>query len=48
MSGLLYTGGSQMQAGGTLRFLIALALQIPPNVAADMVIGIPKSADTTH
>jgi len=25
MNGLLYTGGSQMKAGGTLRFLIALA-----------------------
>ena len=26
--------------------LIAMALQIPPNVAADMVIGLPKSADS--
>jgi uncharacterized protein (TIGR03435 family) len=47
-SGLLYTGGSQMKAGGTLRFLIAIALQISPNLAADMVVGIPKSADTTR
>jgi len=45
-SGLLYTGGSQMRAGGTLRFMIAIALQISPNVAADMVTGLPKSADT--
>jgi uncharacterized protein (TIGR03435 family) len=44
--GLLYTGGSQMRAGGTLRFMIALALQIAPNVAEDMVIGLPKSADS--
>ena len=44
--GLLYTGGSQMRAGGTLRFLIALALQVSPNIADDMVIGLPKSADT--
>ena len=44
--GLLYTGGSQMRAGGTLRALIAMALQISPNVAKDMVIGLPKSADT--
>src|SRR5262249_40735727 len=42
--GLLYTGGSQMRAGGTLRFMIALALQIPPNIANDMVVGVPKSA----
>jgi uncharacterized protein (TIGR03435 family) len=44
--GLLYTGGSQMRAGGTLRFMIALALQIAPNVADDMVVGLPKSADS--
>jgi len=44
--GLLYTGGSQMRAGGTLRFMIALSLQIPPNLANDMVVGVPKSADT--
>jgi uncharacterized protein (TIGR03435 family) len=46
--GLLYTGGSQMRAGGTLRQLIAMSLQIPPNVAADVVIGLPKSADSTR
>jgi uncharacterized protein (TIGR03435 family) len=44
--GLLYTGGSQMRAGGTLRDLIALALQISPNIAADTVVGLPKSADS--
>jgi uncharacterized protein (TIGR03435 family) len=44
--GLLYTGGSQMTAGGTLRQMIALALQVPSNVANDMVVGLPKSADT--
>jgi uncharacterized protein (TIGR03435 family) len=45
-TGLLYTGSSEMKAGGTLRALIALALQITPNIAADMVIGLPKSADS--
>jgi len=45
-NGLLYTGGSQMHAGGTLRFLIAVSLQISPNVAEDVVVGLPKSADT--
>ncbi|PWT89350.1 MAG: hypothetical protein C5B56_07245 [Proteobacteria bacterium] len=44
--GLLYTGGSQMRAGGTLKFMIAIAMQLPPNVADDMVVGLPKSADT--
>jgi len=42
-TGLLYTGGSQMRSGGTLSYLIALSVQIPPNVANDMVIGVPKS-----
>jgi uncharacterized protein (TIGR03435 family) len=46
MTGLLYTGGSQMKAGGTLRALIAMSLQMTPNIAADTVIGLPKSADT--
>ena len=44
--GLLYTGGSQMRAGGTLRQLVAMALQVTPNIADDVVIGLPKSADT--
>src|SRR5262249_6678834 len=44
--GLLYTGGSQMRAGGTLRFMIALALQASPNLAEDLAVGLPKSADT--
>lgn len=44
--GLLYTGGSQMHAGGTLRFLIAASMQISPNIADDVVIGLPKSADS--
>lgn len=35
-----------MKSGGTLRFLIALALQISPNTANDVVIGLPKSADS--
>lgn len=44
--GILYTGGLQVHAGGTLRQLIAMALQTPMNVAEDTVIGLPKSADT--
>jgi uncharacterized protein (TIGR03435 family) len=44
--GLLYTGGSEMRAGGTLRFMIAVSLQVSPNIADDMVIGLPKSADS--
>jgi uncharacterized protein (TIGR03435 family) len=46
MVGLLYTGGSQMKAGGTLRDLIGMALQVSPNIAADIVIGIPKSVES--
>jgi uncharacterized protein (TIGR03435 family) len=44
--GLLYTGGSQMRAGGTLRQMIAMALQVSPNIANDVVLGLPKVADT--
>jgi uncharacterized protein (TIGR03435 family) len=46
MTGFSYRGGSQVQAGGTVRNLIALAYQIQPNAAGDMVVGLPKSADT--
>jgi uncharacterized protein (TIGR03435 family) len=45
-TGLLYTGGSQMHVGGTLRELIAMALQVSNNVASDVVVGLPKSADS--
>ena len=44
--GLLYTEGSQMRAGGTLRQLIAMALQVIPNVGDDLLYGLPKSANT--
>jgi uncharacterized protein (TIGR03435 family) len=44
--GLLYTGGSQMRAGGTLKSMIALSMQISPNIANDTVFGLPKSAET--
>lgn len=45
--GFLYVG-TQIHAGGTLRTLIARALQITPNVASDLVIGLPRSADTRY
>lgn len=45
-TGILYTGGSEMHAGGTLSALIAMALQITPNIAKDSIVGLPKSADT--
>lgn len=44
--GILYTGGSQVHAGGTLRFLIGLAYQIPFRSENDLVVGLPKSADS--
>jgi uncharacterized protein (TIGR03435 family) len=45
--GFLYVG-SQIHAGGTLRTLIARALQVKPNVASDVVIGLPGSADSQY
>jgi uncharacterized protein (TIGR03435 family) len=35
-----------MRSGGTLPFLIALSLQVPPNVAGDMVVGVPKALES--
>lgn len=46
VEGINYSGGSTVKAGGSLRFLIALSLQIPRNIADDMIVGIPKSADS--
>jgi len=48
MVGLLYKGGSTMQAGGTLRQLVAMSLQLSPNLANDIVVGLPKFADTAR
>ena len=45
--GFLYVG-SQIHAGGTLRTLIARVLQVMPNVASDVVIGLPRSADSQY
>jgi uncharacterized protein (TIGR03435 family) len=45
-TGILYTGGSQMTAGGTLREMIGMVLQVPQNVSNDTVLGLPKSAET--
>jgi uncharacterized protein (TIGR03435 family) len=44
--GFSYRGGSQMRAGGTLRYLIGLAYQIAFRSESDLVVGLPKSADT--
>jgi hypothetical protein len=48
MTGLLYTGGSTMRAGGTLRNLIAMSLQLSPNLSKEIVVDLPKFADGTH
>src|SRR6202044_2029724 len=42
INGLRYTGGSELRAGGTLRDLIATAMQMPPAVVNDVLIGLPK------
>jgi len=48
MTGLRYQGGSTMRAGGTLRNLISMSLQVSSNFGKDMVVGLPKFADETH
>lgn len=45
-TGIGYTGGTQVRAGGTLRDLMRMTLEIEPNVAADLIVGLPKWADT--
>lgn len=47
-TGLIYTGGSQMVASGTTRALIGMGFQIPQGIANDLVVGLPKSADTNR
>ncbi len=48
MTGLIYAGGSTMRAGGTLRNLISMSLQVSPNYGKDIVAGLPKFADETR
>ncbi len=48
VTGLRYQGGSTMRAGGTLRNLISMSLQVSPNFEKDIVAGLPKFADETH
>ena len=48
MTGLRYQGGSTMRAGGTLRNLISMSLQVSSNFEKDIAVGLPKFADKTH
>jgi uncharacterized protein (TIGR03435 family) len=48
MTGIRYTGGSEVVAGGTLREMIAMSLQVEMGIADDMLVGLPKSADSEH
>jgi uncharacterized protein (TIGR03435 family) len=48
MRGLRYQGGSTMRAGGTLRELISMSMQVTPSFAKDVVVGLPKFADETN
>ena len=41
-----YTQGGRIDAMGTLRNLIGIAFEIPPNLANDMLVGGPKFLDT--
>jgi uncharacterized protein (TIGR03435 family) len=43
-----YTPGGRIDAAGTLRDLIGIAYEVLPNIAADTLVGIPKSAETTR
>ena len=41
-----YTPGGRIDAMGSLRQLVGIAYEIPPNLAADMLAGGPKFMDT--
>jgi uncharacterized protein (TIGR03435 family) len=43
---LIYRGGTEVRAVGTLRSLMMLAFLIQPNAANDKIVGLPKSADS--
>jgi len=44
--GIRYTQGGRVDATGTLRNLIGIAFEIPPNLASDILVGGPKFLDT--
>jgi uncharacterized protein (TIGR03435 family) len=44
--GIRYTQGGRIDATGSLRNLIGIALEIPPNLANDLLVGGPKFLDT--
>jgi uncharacterized protein (TIGR03435 family) len=46
--GIRYTQGGRIDAIGSLRNLIGIALEIPPNLANDLLVGGPKFIDTDH
>jgi len=44
--GIRYTQGGRIDATGTLKNLIGIAFEIPPNLASDILVGGPKFLDT--
>ncbi len=47
--GVRYQNGGRITAVGALKDLIGIALQIPPNLTSDLLVGLlPKSATTTR
>jgi uncharacterized protein (TIGR03435 family) len=44
--GIRYTPGGRIDAMGSLRNLVGIALEIPPNLANDTLVGGPKFIDT--
>jgi uncharacterized protein (TIGR03435 family) len=44
--GIRYTQGGRVDATGTLKQLIGIAFEIPPNLAGDLLLGGPKFLDS--
>jgi uncharacterized protein (TIGR03435 family) len=43
-----YTPGGRVDAMGSIKDLIGMAMQIPPNLIADLLFGLPKQMETTR
>src|SRR5262245_16825011 len=43
-----YTPGGRIDAMGSIKDLIAIAMQIPPNLVADLLYGVPKEMESNR
>jgi uncharacterized protein (TIGR03435 family) len=46
--GFRYSPGGRIDGVGSLKDLVAVAMEIPPNLSNDLLVGLPKFASTTR